>query len=220
MRLLLAFLGLAFLTAATPAPKPVPVATTASGTYVLGSAAARVKLVEYASYTCSHCADFSTQSQAVLKGRMIASGSTSLEFRHMIRDRLDLAAAVLARCAGPRNFFPTSAAIFATQQTWLKKGAEFQDVKLTGAVVRQSERFVLYEREFERLKGAGRVYACFETPQELDLFEVLLEQPDHDLYEWIMERADVPPEFDGTLLNQIKAFRFKVYEIRGDRHGG
>ena len=128
MRLLLAFLGLAFLTAATPAPKPAPVATTASGTYVLGSAAARVKLVEYASYTCSHCADFSTQSQAVLKGKLIASGSTSFEFRHMIRDRFDLAAAVLARCAGPRNFFPTSAAIFAAQPTWLKRGAEFQDV--------------------------------------------------------------------------------------------
>ena len=35
--------------------------------------------------------------------------------------------------------------------------------------VRQSERFALYEREFERLKAAGRVYACFETPEELEL---------------------------------------------------
>lgn len=37
------------------------------------------------------------------------------------------------------------------------------------AVVRQSERFNLYEREFDRLKAAGRVYACYETPEELDL---------------------------------------------------
>ena len=36
-------------------------------------------------------------------------------------------------------------------------------------VVRQSERFALYEREFDRLKAAGRVYACYETPEELDL---------------------------------------------------
>ena len=36
-------------------------------------------------------------------------------------------------------------------------------------VVRQSERFDLYEREFERLKSAGRVYACYETPEELEL---------------------------------------------------
>ena len=37
------------------------------------------------------------------------------------------------------------------------------------AVVRQSERFDLYQREFERLRAHGRVYACYETPEELDL---------------------------------------------------
>jgi glutamyl-tRNA synthetase len=36
-------------------------------------------------------------------------------------------------------------------------------------VVRQSERFDLYEREFQRLKDLGRVYACYETPEELEL---------------------------------------------------
>ncbi len=35
--------------------------------------------------------------------------------------------------------------------------------------VRQSERFALYEARFEILKAAGRVYACYETPEELDL---------------------------------------------------
>lgn len=34
---------------------------------------------------------------------------------------------------------------------------------------RQSERFDFYEREFQRLKDAGRVYACYETPEELEL---------------------------------------------------
>ncbi|WP_448659411.1 glutamate--tRNA ligase [Sphingomonas sp. CJ99] len=37
------------------------------------------------------------------------------------------------------------------------------------AEVRQSARFALYEREFDRLRAAGRVYPCYETPQELDL---------------------------------------------------
>ena len=36
-------------------------------------------------------------------------------------------------------------------------------------MVRQSERFDLYEREFQKLKDAGRVYACYETPEELEL---------------------------------------------------
>lgn len=34
---------------------------------------------------------------------------------------------------------------------------------------RQSARFDLYEREFQRLVAAGRVYRCYETSQELDL---------------------------------------------------
>ena len=40
--------------------------------------------------------------------------------------------------------------------------------------VRQSERFDLYEREFERLKSAGRVYACYEAPEELELRRKIL----------------------------------------------
>src|SRR5687768_2199802 len=36
-------------------------------------------------------------------------------------------------------------------------------------VVRQSDRFDLYEREFERLKESGRVYACYESPEELEV---------------------------------------------------
>jgi glutamyl-tRNA synthetase len=36
-------------------------------------------------------------------------------------------------------------------------------------MVRQSERFDLYEREFQRLKDIGRVYACYETPEELEV---------------------------------------------------
>ena len=36
-------------------------------------------------------------------------------------------------------------------------------------VVRQSERFDLYDREFEKLKAAGRLYACYETAEELEL---------------------------------------------------
>ncbi|MBP2514444.1 thioredoxin domain-containing protein [Sphingomonas sp. PvP018] len=192
MRLFFALFGLALLTAAAPAPKPVPVTLTASGTYVLGSPAARVKLVEYASYTCSHCADFSTQSQAVLKGKMIASGSTSLEFRHMIRDRLDLAAAVLARCTGPRGFFPTSAAIFAAQPAWLEKGIEFQQVN--------AARINLYPRpaqlkayadgagltDLVKARGlsAAAIDACFADTAEIDRILAIT--------------AAAPPEVDST----------------------
>ena len=61
-------------------------------------------------------------------------------------------------------------------------------------VFRQSERFALYEGEFERLKAAGRVYACYETPEELDLRrKVLLGRGLPPVYERKPEGA-TPPE--------------------------
>jgi len=60
-----------------------------------------------------------------------------------------------------------------------------------GSEVRQSERFELYEREFERLKSAGRVYACYETPEELELRrKVLLGRGLPPVYE--RKAADTP----------------------------
>lgn len=58
------------------------------------------------------------------------------------------------------------------------------------------------------------------TPDQLDVFEILLEQPDQDLYEWIVEKTPTPAEFDGELMDLIKAFRFDAFEARGDDHGG
>jgi glutamyl-tRNA synthetase len=59
--------------------------------------------------------------------------------------------------------------------------------------VRQSERFDLYKREFERLKAAGRVYACYETPDELDLRrKVLLGRGLPPVYERPPADAPVP----------------------------
>ena len=61
------------------------------------------------------------------------------------------------------------------------------------AMVRQSERFALYEREFERLRSAGRVYACYETPEELELRrKVLLGRGLPPVYERKPEDAPVP----------------------------
>jgi len=58
-------------------------------------------------------------------------------------------------------------------------------------IVRQSERFDLYERQFQRLKDATRVYACYETPEELDLRrKVLLGRGLPPVYE--RKPADAP----------------------------
>ena len=60
-------------------------------------------------------------------------------------------------------------------------------------MVRQSERFDLYDREFERLKASGRVYACYETPEELEVRrKVLLGRGLPPVYERKPTDAPVP----------------------------
>jgi glutamyl-tRNA synthetase len=61
------------------------------------------------------------------------------------------------------------------------------------AEVRQSERFALYEREFDKLREAGRVYACHESPEELELRrKVLLGRGLPPVYERKPEGSPIP----------------------------
>jgi len=127
LRLVLALIGLTLLTAAAPVRDwTAAVRQTPAGAFVIGNPAAPLKLVEYGSYTCSHCAAFAVESEPVLVGQMIRSGSVSLEYRHLIRDPADLAAAVLARCGGGRRFHAASLAIFRDQDAWLKRVVDWQ----------------------------------------------------------------------------------------------
>ena len=60
------------------------------------------------------------------------------------------------------------------------------------------------------------------TEAELDWFEALLNAPDQDLYDWILEREPTPAEFDGPLMNKLKAFRDEVHadiNPKDPRHG-
>lgn len=61
------------------------------------------------------------------------------------------------------------------------------------AEARQSERFGLYETRFEALKATGRIYACYETPEELELRrKVLLGRGLPPVYERPGENSVVP----------------------------
>jgi len=111
------------------APKPLPardwrthVVQTTSGATLTGNPAAKVKLVEYLSYTCSHCAHFVAESKAPLHDDLVRRGQVRIEFRHAVRDPLDMAAALLARCSGPAGFGGASQAIFAAQESWFEQG--------------------------------------------------------------------------------------------------
>ena len=76
-------------------------------------------------------------------------------------------------------------------------------------------------READLILGpfAERYVSDF-SPAELDTFEELLEQPDHDLYAWIVGTAEPPATFDGDILNRIRAFRFEAHGDGGTSRGG
>lgn len=100
-------------------------ARTPSGTFLQGNPAAKVKLVEYLSFTCPHCAVFEAEAATPLSQRYIKTGLVSYEVRIALRDPFDLAAAVLARCSGPVPFFAVKPALYAAQTDWLGKGEKW-----------------------------------------------------------------------------------------------
>lgn len=62
---------------------------------------------------------------------------------------------------------------------------------------------------------ADRYAATFDADQ-LDELERLLDQPDQDLYAWILERMPTPPEFDGPMMTRLKTFRDEVHQAIKD----
>lgn len=120
--LLLAALLLPATAHAAPAKDWAHVVTlTPEGVHVIGNPAARNRLVEYVSYTCPHCAHFVAEASAPLKTGWVAKGALAVEIRHLVRDRYDLTAALLARCGGPARFPGNHEAIFAAQTAWIDK---------------------------------------------------------------------------------------------------
>ncbi len=105
---------------------------TPEGGVVVGNPDAPLKLVEYASHTCSHCADFSEKASAPLHEKYVASGVLSYELRNQIHDPIDLTVAMLARCSGPQSFHPLA------EQFWANLGPVFERVQANGDALAQA----------------------------------------------------------------------------------
>ena len=92
------------------------VVATPEGGYLMGNPNADVKLVEYGSLTCPHCAEFAEQGGPQLIEKYVKTGRVSYEFRNYLRDGLDLSMALIAHCTGPEKFFPLADAMFKSQR--------------------------------------------------------------------------------------------------------
>lgn len=127
-RAVLAFAAVAFGTMAPAAPVKdwsAVAVRQADGSFVQGNPKAKVRLVEYLSFTCPHCAVMEAAAIPPLTSRYIRTGLVSYEVRHALRDGYDLAAVMLARCDGPRGFFTVAPAVYAAQPQWMGKAADY-----------------------------------------------------------------------------------------------
>ncbi|MGE4371436.1 MAG: DsbA family protein [Xanthobacter sp.] len=93
-------------------------AATPLSTHALGNPDAPVTIVEYASLTCSHCADFHNEIFPKLKAKYIDTGKVYFIFREMPFDPVATAGFMLARCMPEDKYFPTVGALFETQRSW------------------------------------------------------------------------------------------------------
>ena len=85
---------------------------------VLGKADAPVTIIEYASMTCPHCADFHKTTYPALKSKYIETGKVRFIFREFPLDDLAVAASMLARCAGAEKSMAMIDVLFASQDKW------------------------------------------------------------------------------------------------------
>lgn len=132
------------------------VSTTPEGGFIMGNPDAPVKLVEYASMTCPHCAVFSREASEALKNEYVKSGQVSFEFRNFVLNGIDMAASLLARCQGPGPFFQLTEQVFAQQDQWMQG---FQELPEATAQQLQS---LPPEQQISALAEAGDLYSFFQ----------------------------------------------------------
>ncbi len=94
---------------------------TPEGGVRMGNPDAPIKLIEFGSYTCPHCRDFTEESHDVLERDYINTGKVSFEYRNFVRDPIDIAVSLLVRCSGPEPFFPLSLQFFLNQEDMIKQ---------------------------------------------------------------------------------------------------
>lgn len=89
-----------------------------------GDPEAGAQLIEFISYTCSHCADFAKQSDGTLDLAAVGPGHIALEVRPVIRNYLDLVVTMLVQCGEPSGFKGRHRAFLYSQDTWLGKAVK------------------------------------------------------------------------------------------------
>lgn len=133
LAVLAAFATTVVTTGATaPAPKVnwnAAVTARPDGTHFVGNPNARIKLVEYVSYTCPHCAAFEKEGSGELALGLVKPGTGSIEYRPFMRNVIDVTATLLVNCGPPSKFQINHSVVLRSQDSWLKAPSPAQEAR-------------------------------------------------------------------------------------------
>lgn len=164
------------------------VAVTDNGSYRLGNPDAPVKLTEYVSYTCPHCAHYQRESDPVLRLTVIPKGQISVTVTNLLRNPIDLTVALLTYCGDPKRFFVRHNAFFATQDTWLAK---------TDKMSREQEQRWYQGPMIDRMRAIASDFDFYAT-----------------MSAWGMDRAQTDACLgNSAMLNKLKAQQEEVSSL-------
>jgi len=94
--------------------------------HIMGHTDAPITIIEYASLTCPHCAEFDKETLPKLKAGWIDTGKAKLVFRIFPLNGLDLRAAMLASCAPPDRFYSFIDTLYQSQNNWTRASDPLQ----------------------------------------------------------------------------------------------
>lgn len=105
-------------TATAPVAATVAATAIAVPDMIIGNKDSKVTLMEYASFTCPHCAQFHKDVFKQLKKDYIDTDKIKFVYREVYFDRYGLWAAMIARCGGEMRYFGISDILLSTQAEW------------------------------------------------------------------------------------------------------
>ena len=112
------------ITQANPPPGGTwaDVVNATSAGFMMGNPNAKVKLAEIGSLFCPVCKRFEEEGVPTLIEKYVKTGQVSWEFRpYIIHGPVDMVANLVARCNGPKTFFPLSMSLYKDQSALLSK---------------------------------------------------------------------------------------------------
>lgn len=105
---------------------------------VQGVEDAPITVIEYASFTCPHCARFHSDVYKLLRKNYIDTGKIKFIFREVYFDKYGMWASMIARCSGPDRFFGMTDLILNSQSTWARAGDDLAIVEALRKIGRLS----------------------------------------------------------------------------------